>query len=47
LGPSILLATHSAAVLSGAQAGEILLVDKGQNATSKLSKAEVASMYTG
>jgi len=47
LGPSILLATHSAAVLSGAQTGEILLVDKRQNATSRLSKAEVASMYTG
>ncbi len=45
LGPSILLATHSAAVLSGAQENEILLVDKRQNSTSRLSKAEVAKLY--
>lgn len=47
LGPSIMLATHSAAVLSGAQDHEILLVDKRQTTTSRLTKAEVASMYTG
>jgi energy-coupling factor transporter ATP-binding protein EcfA2 len=45
LGPSILLATHSAAILSGAQTDEILLVDKRQNTTSRLSKTEVSDMY--
>lgn len=47
LGPGILLATHSAAVLAGAHADEILLVDKRRNSTSRLTKAEVASMYMG
>lgn len=47
LGPSVLLATHSAAVLSGAYTDEIMLVDKRQTTTSRLSKAEVASMYVG
>jgi predicted ATPase len=47
LGPSILLATHSAAILSGAHTDEILLVDKRQTSTSKVSKAEVARMYLG
>jgi predicted ATP-dependent endonuclease of OLD family len=47
LGPAILLATHSAAILSGAQADEILLIDKRHNSTSRLTKAEVATMYVG
>jgi energy-coupling factor transporter ATP-binding protein EcfA2 len=47
IGPAILLATHSAAILAGAETHEILLVDKRKQHATTLSKSEVASMYVG